>query len=1612
MKKYLLFGILFSCLIIQVFGKGEILNRNIAVAQPRLACQTQGSQRPCPVTRAAALLDALHVGPDGWQCPCPVGNLGDGSGVVIGSTGTVVQPNPDNGFFADEVLVNGFDNPIGMSFSDSSPELFVATRNGLVWYCNLQTGEKKIFMDINQEVGLSGDRGLMDIVLHPNFVNVHQLLVQFTVDSNPNDGAEPDAESAANQRVIRVQDLGGGVLNQNFRLNLIGAGTGDGPVICFNTHALGTLKFGLDGSLIMTAGEGAHWNFDMGDWGQDAIIRFDAQGNTIPSLDPECLARFGPQEDVGAWRSQLLDSFSGKVLRIAADSGDGICTGSATGGGFPIKNPYCDASAGTSKRSKVWAVGARNPFRATIRPLLVGETYNGGPGTIYFGDVGQGGYEEINAVTQPGLNFGWPCWEGPMPSPMYRDSLYNDDVNYQFDRGCGGLGAILSPCANITTVARDENGTRWTCPHMYKNHTITTPFFYWSRFRSNDLAGYFAECGYLGQGINGATTAGLQFYTGNKYPPRYKNALFALEFSNNWIKVLTVDRGDIYLGIQDFADLIFTPPVDGAKVTLNSGPDGNICYLTMNGGEVRCFRYVATNLAPTVGGSANPNSGAIPLTVQFRPDGTYDRENDQITFRWNFGDNSPEVTVSNPQHTYTQAGTYTATLFATDKYGNTGNATIIVYAGNARPVVSIVSPTLVPGLDKTYVYGSEVIQFRSSVVDENVGTCTFRWEVQLSHYNHIHTDILNLYVTAFNLSGSAIPNEGTNERNNGRLVLHVTDAQGLEGTDFIRLSPQGWDTLWGGNNPPVISFTYQGGYLPLEVGQPVRFDASATLDPDQDRIEYTWEFGDGYFATGVTTSHVYTTSGSFTVKINTTDNWGARSSAQVLLVIQPATAMTPAISPETSEQYEDWQVKMSSVQPLGTIRYTLDGSDPTAASTVYTSPLNLTHVRYTNKVVKARTFAAGINPSAIALSNYTLLPPPCNVLAISSGCSMVCYNPVQRLKAGFLQPVAPANNVNYAGIRPVDDSVVLRYLIDRLYGTYDSSKNYTSTSLWVDGGATPGQAVQLRMSYDWTNDGTWDRREMFNLFACDPLADNYEAYAHQLPNRFESITGNFYQNMVNGSVMVEIWQALGPGEPQMTLKTDAAIENQLSTITLPYTGMYQDGPNAPCTLQCNGPSPTIDSCGTCGGPGPVGCDSQCYSVKAYDECGTCGGPGRTGCDNNCFSNLVVDTCGACGGTGTCTIPGGSLGCGGFGIRNRCPDLICNSVLTTTPDIGSVPSPNATITPGIFPANNALVLTYLIQNLTGYFDIDLKYTSIKLYADAGNFPSHGVHTRLSFDWTGDGTYERIEFWDFFPLDDLAGYEMFMGLGTPNSPTTQQGKLITGLSTLPTWRNLTNGVVRVEFWQALTSFTPVYIKTDGVDGLGHVTLITIPYITAWRPQYEGTGNCGQPNLIVTTGSLTTSPMTTSRLTTSRLTTGGVASVTTGGRVSVTSGGSGGSGSTTGSLTSGAAVVTGGDACSGFPCPDPSDGVCIVSGSGTCIVSNGSPTCQYTNVNDNTACEVNQPPNLCYTGVCQSGSCVAQNGQLNNCNEPSGSQVSEASVLQISLFSLAFFLCLLLN
>lgn len=92
----------------------------------------------------------------------------------------------------------------------------------------------------------------------------------------------------------------------------------------------------------------------------------------------------------------------GKILRIEVVA-DPLAGASPTYFRPAAGNPFI-AGGGDPY---VWALGLRNPFRASFGP----------DGRLYIGDVGQSAVEEVNAIRtdQPGTNFGWRFLEGTRP---------------------------------------------------------------------------------------------------------------------------------------------------------------------------------------------------------------------------------------------------------------------------------------------------------------------------------------------------------------------------------------------------------------------------------------------------------------------------------------------------------------------------------------------------------------------------------------------------------------------------------------------------------------------------------------------------------------------------------------------------------------------------------------------------------------------------------------------------------------------------------------------------------------------------------------------------------------------------------------------------------------------------------------------------------------------------------------------------------------------------------------------------------------------------------------------------------------------------------------------
>lgn len=77
------------------------------------------------------------------------------------------------------------------------------------------------------------------------------------------------------------------------------------------------------------------------------------------------------------------------------------------------------------------------------------------------------------------------------------------------------------------------------------------------------------------------------------------------------------------------------------------------------------------------------------------------------------------------------------------------------------------------------------------------------------------------------------------------------------------------------NQPPVAEL--QVSARVASPGTALRFDASASTDPDGAVASYAWDFGDGQTATGATPVHAYAASGRYDVTLTVTDQQGEQT---------------------------------------------------------------------------------------------------------------------------------------------------------------------------------------------------------------------------------------------------------------------------------------------------------------------------------------------------------------------------------------------------------------------------------------------------------------------------------------------------------------------------------------------------------------------------------------------------------------------------------------------------------------------------------------------------------------------------------------------------------------
>ena len=90
------------------------------------------------------------------------------------------------------------------------------------------------------------------------------------------------------------------------------------------------------------------------------------------------------------------------------------------------------------------------------------------------------------------------------------------------------------------------------------------------------------------------------------------------------------------------------------------------------------------------------------------------------------------------------------------------------------------------------------------------------------------------------------------------------------------------------NRAPAVTAVSAVPNLGLQAATVIQFSAEAP-DPDNDPLTYAWDFGDSSTGTGASQTHVYNTSGTFTVRVTSTDSKQATASSQTTVTIKSLT---------------------------------------------------------------------------------------------------------------------------------------------------------------------------------------------------------------------------------------------------------------------------------------------------------------------------------------------------------------------------------------------------------------------------------------------------------------------------------------------------------------------------------------------------------------------------------------------------------------------------------------------------------------------------------------------------------------------------------------------------
>ncbi len=573
----------------------------------------------------------------------------------------------------------GLTAPVGVAWTPDG-RMLVIEKGGRLKVVNSGGSAATTILDISGRVNSYWDRGLLGIAVDVNFATNRFIYLLYTQELSP---LTPDGSGVANSRLSRFE------LSSTNQLSgetvLLGTYSGGACPAPSNTldcipsegasHSIGSVRAAPDGTLYVGSGDASSFSF-------------------VDSL---------------AFRTYDEQSMAGKILRIDRN-GRGL-----PGHAFCPTNNNLDHVC-----TKLFAKGFRNPYRFKLRP----------GGGLVVGDVGWDTREEIDLISAAGKSYGWPCYEGTVRTPGYRDR------------------------ADCATEYSKEGGPS---AHIGPNHD------------------------YAHNGASAATMAGPT-YQGNDYPTGYRDAIFFGDYAAGFLKKIRIGSDGAIAGVDNFA-------TGWAGTDIEAAPNGDVSFVEFGDGSpgtgsVKRIAYSAGNRTPIANASATPTSGSAPLAVQFSSAGSSDPDGDTLSYSWDFGDGSPASTSANPSHTYAATGVHTATLTVNDGRGRTHTDTVQISVGGSGPTPVIQTP-----LDESKYRDGDTISLQGSATDPDEGTLpasALRWNVIIHHGSHIHQvgDFAGVAQTSF----QALRDHDADSYY--EITLRATDSNGLTGTQTVQIRPE------------------------------------------------------------------------------------------------------------------------------------------------------------------------------------------------------------------------------------------------------------------------------------------------------------------------------------------------------------------------------------------------------------------------------------------------------------------------------------------------------------------------------------------------------------------------------------------------------------------------------------------------------------------------------------------------------------------------------------------------------------------------------------------------------------------------------------------------------